>query len=249
MAKAFKNDKEVGIGAVDCTLEAATCQKYGVNGYPTIKAIVMGKGKSYNGAREAEPMKRFIQQTAANKGSKGGSTKCRPGMFKSKMKHAVVPLCESHFPDMKAKNDWLVFFYDHSATAEMRDALNTVAVDIGNYPPDMNKALKKQQKKRERIESLAQKHGLKTSLPSKGPFGMEELAKVGAVCCDCDEEHTAFCASALKQGEEDFKPPQVFWLSKGKRTMLKDYELTAKSLAGVALQQLGHASAEGKSEL
>merc|ERR1712046_71485 len=100
-------------------------------------------------------------------------------------KHAVVPLCE--------------------ATAEMRDDVNSVALEMGNDPPDMNKALKKQKKRRERIEGLASKFDLQVKLPSKGPFGMDELVKVGAVCCDCDEEHTAFCASALKQGEEDFK--------------------------------------------
>ena len=63
----------------------------------------MGTGRSFNGARETEPMERFIRQIAANKGSKGGSTKCRPGMFKRKIKDAVVPLCESHYPDDKAK--------------------------------------------------------------------------------------------------------------------------------------------------
>lgn len=248
VAKKFKNNAEIGIGAVDCDAERSTCGKFGVNGFPTVKAIVMGKGKSYNGAREAEPMARWIEQVAKSKGSKGGSAKCRPGMFKNKVKHAVVPLCESHYPDEKAKNDWLIFFYDHSATAEMRDSLNSLAIEVGNDPPDMNKALKKQKKKRERIEQLADTHGLTAKLPGKGPFGMEELVKVGGVCCDCDEEHTAFCASSLKQGEEDFKPPQVFWVSKGQRTMLKDAKMTAKDLAGVVLGKLGFASEE-KAEL
>ena len=35
-----------------------------------------------------------------------------------------------------------------------RDAVNTAALEFGNDPPDMNKALKKQKKKRERIEGL-----------------------------------------------------------------------------------------------
>jgi len=252
VGRKFKTDKTIGIGAVDCTLEPGPCQKYGVNGYPSIKAIVMGKGRSYNGARETEPMERFIRGIADNKGSKGGSTKCRPGMFKSKLKHAVVPLCESHFPDDKAKNDWLVFFYDHSATAEVRDMFNKLAVEFGNFPPDMNKALKKQKKKRDRIEALTEEHGLKLKLPAKGPFGMDELVKLGAVCCDCDEEHKAFCASSLKQGEEDFKTPQVFWVSKGKRVMLKDVEQSAKALTHTVLHKLGFASdpsAESKSEL
>lgn len=239
----FKNNKEIGIGAIDCDNERSTCAKQGVNGYPTIKAIVMGKGRSYNGAREAPAMKQFIEKVAKDRGSKGGSAKCRAGMFKNKVKHAVVPLCEAHFPDNKAKNDWLVFFYDHNATAEMRDDLNNVAIDLGNDPPDMNKALKKPKKRRERIETLASKFDLKTKLPSKGPFGMDELAKVGSVCCDCDEEHSAFCASALKQKEEDFLPPQVFWVTKGHMNMLKGVDFTPKALTGVVMEKLGFSTA------
>lgn len=221
----------------------------GVNGYPAIKAYVNGKGRSYNGAREMEPMKQWIAQVAQNKGSKGGSAKCRPGMFKNKVKHAVVPLCESHFPDDKAKNSWLVFYYDHSATAEMRDAVNAAALEFGSDPPDMNKKLKKIVKKRERIEGLAKKHDLKTNLPAKGPFGTDELVKVGAVCCDCDEEHKAFCASSMKMGEEDLKTPQVFYVNKGKRTLLKDVEITPKALAGAALEHLGLMVKSEKTEL
>jgi len=210
---------------------------------------VLGKGKSYNGAREAEPMANWISQVAASKGTKGGSTKCRPGMFKSKIKHAVVPLCEAHFPDTKAKNDWLVLFYDHKGTEAMRDTWNDVAVDVGNFPPDMNKAKRTLKKRRERIETLAAKHDLKVKLPAKGPFGLDELAKLGSVCCDCDEDHTAFCASALKQGEVDHKTPQLFWVSKGKMEMLKDTELTAKAVTGVIMQKLGFLSAEEKTDL
>lgn len=212
----------------------------------------MGKGKSYNGGRETAPMAQWIQQVAQSKGTKGGSSKCRAGMFKSKMKHAVVPLCEAHFPDAKAKNDWLIFFYDHSGTEETRDTLNSIAEEFGNDPPDMNKMnkAKRQKKKRERIEGLVAKHDLKAKLPGKGPFGMDELAKVGAVCCDCDEEHTAFCASALKQGEEDFKAPQYFWVPKGKpMQMLKDFEHTSKGITSVVLGKLGFVESSGKTEL
>lgn len=251
MAKQFKNSKEVGIGAVDCTLEAARCSREGVNGYPTIKAYVMGKGRSYNGGRETEPMARFIEGIAKNRGTKGGSAKCRPGMFKSKMKHGVVPLCEAHFPDAKAKKDWLVFFYDHSATAENRDGVNSAALELGNDPPDMNKALKKQKKQRDRIQELADKHGLTANLPAKGPFGMDELVKVGAVCCDCDDEHKAFCANALREGEDVLPTPQVYWVSKGERQALKGIEFTSKALAQTALEKRGFvkASTGEKAEL
>ena len=31
---------------------------------------------------------------------------------------------------------------------------------------------------------------------------MDALAKVGAVCCDCNEDASAFCASSLRIGED-----------------------------------------------
>lgn len=222
-----------------------------MNGYPSLKAYVNGKGKSYNGARETGPMASWIENIAKNRGTKGGSAKCRPGMFKSKMKHAVVPLCESHFPDSKAKKEWIVFFYDHKATAENRDAVNGAALELGNDPPDMNKALKKQKKQRERIQELADKHGLMLSLPPKGPFGMDELTKVGAVCCDCDKEHTDFCSNALREGEEVLPTPQVYYVTKGERKLLKGKELTTKALTSAVLEQRGLVKGVGaeKSEL
>eukprot|EP00971_Amphidinium_carterae_P329078 6461361-Amphidinium_carterae.1 len=41
LGKSLKNDKNIGIGAVDCEKEQASyalCAKYGVQGYPTLKA-------------------------------------------------------------------------------------------------------------------------------------------------------------------------------------------------------------------
>lgn len=213
-----------------------------------MKAIVAGKGKSYNGAREAEPMKQWITQLAANRGSKGGSAKCPLGIFKSKVKDAVVPLCEDHFPDDKAKNEWLVFFYNQKENADMKELANRMAVDFGNDPPDMSKALKKPKKKRERLEALSEKQEVQIKLPAKGPFGMDAIAKVGAVCCDCGEEAAAFCATSLRQGEEDLKPPQALWVAKGERGLLKDAEFTAPKLTERVVEKLGFL-AGGKAEL
>lgn len=253
VGKMLKNDKNIGIGAIDCDIDRGTCGKYGVSGFPTIKAIVAGKGKSYNGARETEPMKAWIEHLSKNRGSKGGSAKCPLGVFKSKIKDAVVPLCEEHFPDDKAKNDWIVLFYNQkdADTTQLKDAANSLAIDLGNDPPDMNKALKKPKKKRERIELLSEKHGFKVNLPKKGPFGMDAVAKVGSVCCDCSEDTIAFCASSLRQGEEDLKAPQAFWVSKGVRSLVKGAELTAPKLAEITLAKLGFGAegAEAKSEL
>mmetsp|Transcript_9593 Transcript_9593/g.24726 ORF Transcript_9593/g.24726 Transcript_9593/m.24726 type:complete len:260 (+) Transcript_9593:316-1095(+) len=237
----LKNDKQVGIGAIDCDLEKATCAKYGVSGYPTIKAILGGKGKSYNGARESEPMKEYIQRLSSNRGTKGGSAKCPLGMFKSKLKDSVVPLCEEHFPDDKAKNAWMVFFYEgkSASAADLKSVANTLASELGNFPADMNKALKTQTKRRDRLNELARKYDLALKLPPKGPFGMEALIKIGAVCCDCSDDTMAFCDSSLRIGEDNVKAPQVFWVENGQRTLLEGVDFSSVALAQRAIQGLG----------
>merc|ERR1740139_808121 len=113
----------------------------------------------------------------------------------------------------------------------------------------MNKALKKAKKKRDRLTELASSHGLQLKLPAKGPFGMDALVKVGAVCCDCNEDAGAFCASSMRIGEEELKAPQAFWVTKGKRDLLKGAEVTAAGLAKVAVQRLGFAEKAAKEEL
>jgi thiol-disulfide isomerase/thioredoxin len=253
LARDLKNDKSIGIGAIDCddASNRPICGKYGVNGFPALKAMVSGKPKSYNGAREADPMKEWIKRVASSKGTKGGSAKCPIGVFKSKVKDAVVPLCEEHFPDEKAKNDWLVIFYDEKASSvsDLKQATNTAALELGNEPPDKNKALKKLTKRRDRLQDLADVYDLKLTLPNKGPFGMDALVKIGAVCCDCNDDTAAFCSSSLKLGEEDFKPPRTFWVSKGRREMLKgDGGITAHGLIANALSRLGYYAGAGEAE-
>mmetsp|Transcript_76386 Transcript_76386/g.181681 ORF Transcript_76386/g.181681 Transcript_76386/m.181681 type:complete len:200 (+) Transcript_76386:442-1041(+) len=198
-----------------------------------------------------EPMKEWITRVAENRGTKGGSAKCAQGLFKSKVKDRVVPLCEEHYPDDKAKNEWLVLFYNEKSgdSSDLKEMFNRIAADFGNDPPDMSKALKKQKKRRERIQELADKYELKAKLPAKGPFGMDALAKVGGVCCDCNEDNEAFCASSLRIGEEDIKTPQVFWVAKGTRTLLKDAKMNAGALVGTTLEKLGFASGRDASEL
>merc|ERR1712146_575136 len=144
----LKDDARIGIGAVDCTIEASQglCGQYGVQGYPTIKAIVNGKPKNYQGPREKEPMKQYILGLADKKGSKGGSAKCPKGLFKSGMKDSVVPLCDKHFPEAeKSKNDWAVVFYSKSGLESSgdKDAINKIALSFGNEPADKNKKNKK----------------------------------------------------------------------------------------------------------
>jgi protein disulfide-isomerase-like protein len=111
-AKMLKKSNEEGlrIGAVNCVEEQSLCAKYGIKGYPTLKAFANGKGKSYNGPREKDDMIRFLKDVRDRKGTKGGSSKCSSSLYDSNKKDAVA-LCESHFPDKKSKNSWVILFH------------------------------------------------------------------------------------------------------------------------------------------
>merc|ERR1712232_865770 len=122
-----------------------------MGGFPTLKAIIRGKGKAYNGARETEAMKQFITNVKAKQGSKGGSSKCPKGIFKSGVKDSVIPLCKDHFPNDKAKNSWVIAFYPDGFEKEV---FNRFALDLGNEPADKSKQLKKQMKQRDRLKNL-----------------------------------------------------------------------------------------------
>lgn len=250
-------EKSIGIGAIDCNSGAnqALCGKYGVQGYPTLKAIVSGKPKSYNGARETDPMMDWIKNVQKNRGSKGGSAKCAPGLFKSKVKDSVVPLCEEHFPNEKSKNSWLLVFYNEKDTSsfDLKEVLNRVATDLGNEPSDKSKALKKQQKQRERLTSLAEKYEIQLELPKKGPFGMDPLAKVGGICCDCGDAE-GFCAGAIggdsSEGAKRPRPAAV-WIEKGKSSVSQwkfvegDAAPTPQALIEFSIARLGFTSTAG----
>lgn len=68
----YKNSRSVLIAQVDCTLPKAQglCGKHGVQGYPTLKVFKFksgGKktGEDYNGARDYNGIKRFVDQNLA----------------------------------------------------------------------------------------------------------------------------------------------------------------------------------------
>ena len=55
----YKSSKTVLIGDVDCTKEQDLCQKYGVQGYPTIKyftGATAATGDSYSGGRDYDTL-------------------------------------------------------------------------------------------------------------------------------------------------------------------------------------------------
>lgn len=243
LSKELRNETpSIGIGAVDCNEvpNQGLCSTHGVRGYPTMRAIVAGKIKPYHGARELKAMKSWILDVHEARGTKGGSKVCPVGIFRSKVRDAVVPLCEAHFPKENAKNPWIVIFYDeNSPNTDFRDGANQAAIDLGSEPPDRSKALKQEpQKRRDRAINLEEKYELSLDLPAKGPFGSESLAKIGGVCCDCSEESRGFCDKTLGERRNDELPLKV-WVDRGEREVFDGADFDARPLVEFALQRLG----------
>lgn len=74
----YKSSKTVLIGDVDCTKEQDLCQKYGVQGYPTIKYYKDGdkNGESYNGGRSKDALTSFTADTLEIKCQVADPAKC-----------------------------------------------------------------------------------------------------------------------------------------------------------------------------
>ena len=59
----YKSSKTVVIADVDCTKEQDLCQKFGVQGYPTIKyftGATAATGDAYQGGRDVTSFKNYI---------------------------------------------------------------------------------------------------------------------------------------------------------------------------------------------
>lgn len=62
----YEASSSVLIGSADCTVEKDLCSKYGVQGYPTIKTFTQEgakDGDAYNGGRDFDGLKKFVQDS------------------------------------------------------------------------------------------------------------------------------------------------------------------------------------------
>mmetsp|Transcript_8106 Transcript_8106/g.22399 ORF Transcript_8106/g.22399 Transcript_8106/m.22399 type:complete len:296 (-) Transcript_8106:239-1126(-) len=81
LAKDYAKSRSVLIAECDCTEHQAFCGKYGIQGYPTIKAFKKGSSKpeDYNSGRDYNSFKRYVEANLAGPEcsleDKGG---CRP---------------------------------------------------------------------------------------------------------------------------------------------------------------------------
>jgi protein disulfide-isomerase A1 len=53
---------KIKIAKVDCTENQDLCQKYGVQGYPTLKVFRKGETSEYKGARKADGIVSYMQK-------------------------------------------------------------------------------------------------------------------------------------------------------------------------------------------
>merc|ERR1711903_325217 len=60
----YDGSSTVLIGDVDCTVHQNLCQKYGVQGYPTLKYFTANPmGDAYNGGRDYEELSKFAKES------------------------------------------------------------------------------------------------------------------------------------------------------------------------------------------
>jgi len=58
----YQDSSSVVVGDVDCTVHQDLCSKHSVSGYPTIKYWKDGAANPYNGGRDLDSLKKFVQE-------------------------------------------------------------------------------------------------------------------------------------------------------------------------------------------
>eukprot|EP00397_Hematodinium_sp_SG-2012_P044131 GEMP01049218.1.p1 GENE.GEMP01049218.1~~GEMP01049218.1.p1 ORF type:complete len:321 (+),score=92.82 GEMP01049218.1:66-1028(+) len=246
LATELKDNTQISVGAIDCSKGAnvAFCREkpYNVKDFPQFASLHKGKVNRFRRKMEKEALKTFIEVFQEKVGSKGGSAKCPKGMFTSTLKDPVVPLCTEHFPNEKSKNSWVVVFYSEDFDSKV---ITRVSLDLGNEPVDKSKQLKKYMAQRKRLKNLKDKYELPIAVPKKGELGgMEPLAKVGAVCCHCDEgKYKAFCEEKVGSGAFE---GQKYVFTDGSNNVALEGGSSADELISQILAQLGHIEVKEK---
>ena len=118
----YKDSTSVMIVDVDCTAEGSgTCNKVGVQGYPTIKYYNAGdkKGKDYQGGRDYDSLKSFVSKTLDK------------------------PLCDAVTKKGCAKNE-IEFLnkMDGKSKAELKAELKTKTDELNSIKAEMKTATK-----------------------------------------------------------------------------------------------------------
>jgi len=103
LGETFENSKKVLIGDVDCTTDGGKplCEKYGIDGYPTIKYFNPPDtdGEVYEGERDLQTLKKFAKKLGPAC-TVGSLNKCS-----KKQKEALQPYLETPREELVAKMD------------------------------------------------------------------------------------------------------------------------------------------------
>jgi len=247
LAEEMKSIPNVVFAGMNCTegKNKKRCDKEGVPATSEVRLHHYGKTvrKWTQSKLLSKDVKKAVEEYQKKIGTKGGSSKCPKGVFTSTLKDSVVPLCAEHFPDDASKNPWVVVFYAQDFEEADKKEINRLALDLGNEPVDKSANLKKTLTHRKRLQRLKEKYELNIKIPKKGENEtVEPLAKVGGVCCHCDDgKYQEFCetqvgnftsqASLFRQGSNSAKLQGI----------------SAEELVAPILKHLGHI--EEKDEL
>eukprot|EP00933_Yihiella_yeosuensis_P079278 TRINITY_DN9167_c1_g3_i1.p1 TRINITY_DN9167_c1_g3~~TRINITY_DN9167_c1_g3_i1.p1 ORF type:complete len:351 (+),score=58.98 TRINITY_DN9167_c1_g3_i1:31-1083(+) len=256
VAQRLKDDPELALGVVDCTEPSnrAICIDHKITGYPTVYAVGRGEPVLYKGGADAGQLGDWLEKIRNS--TRAASARCPRGPQRSDASQGeyAVPLCRAHFPSSGSKHSWAVVLYDKSGenSIEVWESLSVAAADLGNEKQGLRSA-GRPQKQRERLVALGRSYGLKLKVPAKGLTSSRPLAKVGAVCCDCQDEEinsgsSDFCAELLNRAGSgsSSRLPKLFWVEKG-LIEASSRPVTSKGLVELAVGRLGFLASDGDS--
>ncbi|XP_055946978.1 protein disulfide-isomerase A5-like [Argiope bruennichi] len=113
----FKDDPEVKLAAVDCTVHNSLCTAYDVNSYPTfIYFNFYNVEKPYDGSRTKHDFIKYMEAAIESLNPKTATPPAHPDKFWSEVAHGerVHYLKDSTFHEvLKSKPSALVMFYSH----------------------------------------------------------------------------------------------------------------------------------------
>ena len=102
-------DNDIGIAEVDCTEEKELCGKYGVRGYPTVKAFKDGEeGEKHSGPRTASEFRSWLNTRFPELKIKVDAPAAPAATEEAAAEGDVVILGASNFDEKTKEGVWLI---------------------------------------------------------------------------------------------------------------------------------------------
>lgn len=129
------------IGAVDCSAHQGLCQRYGVQGYPTLKLLGPGGAQDYNGPRTAKAMRNALVDLIPDAGvriANGGKPAAISSLKKRHCtKNACVVVLSSHSEPSALFKALAAYAKDDKAVT----GLKYIHVDVGSEKQHLDAVL------------------------------------------------------------------------------------------------------------